>query len=74
LTDVQLYLAIGVPSFVALIGILVNIGYFIALNARMTVIESRLTALEAKVDRHFEIIIGKISELETRVAALETKH
>lgn len=66
MNDAQLYLAIGLPSVVALIGILVNIGYFVTLNGRMT-------ALESKQDRHFEILIGKISELETRVANLEIK-
>lgn len=38
----QLYLVIGVPSLVAVIGVLVNVGYFVSLNGRMTRIEDRL--------------------------------
>jgi hypothetical protein len=70
LTNEQLYLAIGMPIvFNATITAL----FFTMLNSRMSSLENRFTALEAKVDRHFEIMIGKIGELETRVAALETK-
>jgi hypothetical protein len=42
MTDMQLYLVIGVPSLVAVIGVLVNVGYFVSLNGRMTRIEDRL--------------------------------
>jgi hypothetical protein len=66
MSDAQLYLAIGLPSVVALIGILVNVGYFVAINARMT-------ALEVKVDRHFEILLAKIEDIDTRLTRLEER-
>jgi uncharacterized protein YdcH (DUF465 family) len=83
-SDAQLYLAIGLPSVVALIGILVNVGYFVAINgrlggheARFASIEakhdSRLTALEAKIDRHFEILLAKIEDIDTSLTRLEER-
>jgi hypothetical protein len=41
--DAQLYFATGLLSAIALIGILVNIGYFVTLNGQMTRLESALT-------------------------------
>jgi hypothetical protein len=32
MTDAQLYFAAGMPTAVVLIGILVNVGYFVTLN------------------------------------------
>jgi hypothetical protein len=76
MTDAQLYLAIGLPSVVALIGILVNIGYFIALNGRMTGLEGRMTVLETRLSGLAEqgaaqkalldIVLKKLDELESR--------
>jgi hypothetical protein len=66
----QLYLAIGIPSFVALIGILVNSALYIALantlNARMTALENRMTSLEATITTRFDLLMGKLAELDTR--------
>jgi hypothetical protein len=59
LTDAQLYLAIGMPSVVALIGILVNVGYFVAMNARFTGMDGRFTGLD-----------GRMTALETRLSTL----
>ena len=42
MSDAQLYFAAGLPSLVALVGILVNVGYFIVLNGRITRLEQRL--------------------------------
>lgn len=77
MTESQLYLAIGVPSGVALIGILVNVGYFIALNGRMSGIDGRMTAIEAKLGSVAEqtaihktlldVVLKKLDELESRV-------
>ena len=49
MTDIQLYLAIGRPSFVGLVGILVNVGYFVVLNNRMTRVEDKIDTLTTKV-------------------------
>jgi len=42
MTGAQLYLAMGLPSVVALTGILVNVACFVALNGRMSRIEDKL--------------------------------
>ena len=42
MSEQQLYLAVGLPTVVALIGIMVNIGYFVAINARIGSLETRL--------------------------------
>ncbi|HXM40801.1 MAG TPA: hypothetical protein VN924_06085 [Bryobacteraceae bacterium] len=62
MTDAQLYLAIGLPSFVALVGILVNVGYFVALNGRMTRVEDKL-----------DVLTGKVAEIDNRVVRIEDK-
>jgi hypothetical protein len=74
MTDAQLYLAIGIPSFVALVGILVNVGYFVALNGRLQALENRL---DGRIDRlenrfhdlevKFEILTGKVIEIDNRL-------
>jgi hypothetical protein len=55
-------LAVGLPSFVALVGILVNVGYFVALNGRMTRVEDKL-----------DVLTGKVAELDNRVVRIEDK-
>jgi len=32
MTDIQLYMAVGLPTLTALIGVLVNVGYFVAIS------------------------------------------
>ena len=75
MTDSQLYLAIGLPSFVALIGILVNVGYFVAINARISAfeqrIDGRITALEQKFDTRFDLLMGKVFEIDNRLTRVE---
>lgn len=76
MTDTQLYFAIGLPSALALVGILVNVGYFITLNARMAALETRMLALETRVaalesaaavsKQALDIVFKKLDELETR--------
>ena len=62
MSDAQLYLAIGLPSFVALVGILVNVGYFVALNGRMTRVEDKL-----------DVLTGKVADVNNRVVRIEDK-
>ena len=62
MNDAQLYLAIGLPSFVALVGILVNVGYFVTLNGRMTRVEDKIDSLT-----------GKVAEVDNRVVRIEDK-
>jgi hypothetical protein len=62
MADVELHLAIGLPSFVALVGILVNVRYFVALNGRMTRVEDKL-----------DVLTGKVAEIDNRVVRIEDK-
>jgi hypothetical protein len=77
MTDQQLYLAIGIPSVIAILGILVNVGYFVALNARVTSLESRLdqriNTMEQKFDMKFDLLTGKVIELDNRIIRLEER-
>jgi hypothetical protein len=58
MTDQQLYLAIGIPAVIAILGILVNVGYFVTLNARIASLEnrldSRINTMEQKFDMKFD--------------------
>ena len=62
MTDSQLYPVIALSSFVALVGILVNVGYFVSLNGRLIRVEDKLDALT-----------GKVSEVNNRVVRIEDK-
>jgi hypothetical protein len=63
MTNTQLYLVIGIPGLLSLVGILLNAALYInfssTLNARMTSFETSINA--------------RIVGLESRIAALETR-
>lgn len=70
MTNQQLYLAIGIPSCIAALGILVNIGYFLVLNNRMTAMETKTSAMGetvAGLKVLMDIVLKKLDELEARV-------
>jgi len=71
MTDQQLYLAIGLPSLLALIGILVNLSYFVVLSGRIQHIESRLDARMSSLETKFDVLIGKVVELDNRLTRVE---
>ena len=77
LTDQQLYMLIGLPTITAMIGILVNVGYFVAINGRINALETRLDAransLEAKFDMKSDLIVGKVIEMDNRLVRLEER-
>lgn len=67
MTDVQLYLAIGVPSFVVLMGMLMNGLLFLGLNSRMTALEGRMANLENTFTTRFDLLMGRLIELEKEI-------
>ena len=84
MSDQQLYLAVGLPTVVALIGILVNISYFVAISARFGALETRLdgringletriNGLESKFDTKFDLLVGKIIDLDNRLVRFEER-
>jgi hypothetical protein len=65
--DVQAIFAVGLPSLVALVGILVNVGYFIVINQRLTAVEAKLGSVAEQVPQHkalLDIVLKKLDELD----------
>ena len=73
MTDVQLYLAIGMPVLAVLAGMPVNSVAVNSINSRLGSIETRLTSLESKFDTKFDILTGKVIELDNRLTRLEER-
>ena len=73
MTNEQLYLAIGVPSFVALIGIVINVALYIHLSTRT---EGRFVSMDARFDHlaaRLETLTVKVVEIYNRVIRIEDK-
>jgi hypothetical protein len=84
MSETQLYLSLGLPVLAILIGILVNSNQVNTLNARMTSLQNcmtnlegrfdtRMGALESKFDAKFDLLIGKVIELDTRLTRVEER-
>jgi hypothetical protein len=73
MTDTQLYLAIGIPTIALVLGMIGNGFLFNALSARITRIENRMLAFETSMNTRFDLIIGKLSDLDTRLSVLEDR-
>jgi hypothetical protein len=79
-TDVQLYLAIGIPTLAVLAGILTNVVQLSAVNARFNSLETRISGLEARIDARFngidvkfDVLTSKVIDLYNRVTRIEAK-
>ncbi len=66
MSEQQLYIAVGLPTIVALIGILVNIGYFVGLNGRIGSLETRINSLETRLDNRISSLEAKFDILAAR--------
>jgi hypothetical protein len=84
MTNVQLYFAIGVPTFTVLIGIMVGIWQnlhslnqiqlrFSDLDKRMSSLESRLDARMSVIEGDIKTIVRIIGDLDVRLARLEER-
>ena len=80
MTDVQLYLAIGIPTFAVLIGILTNVVHHSSTNARFNTVETGISNLETRVDARFnnldvkfDTLTGKVIDVDNRVTRIEAK-
>ena len=62
MSNTQLYLAAGLPTIAVLVGILRNAVLYNSLNSRMT-------SMEVK----FDLIMGKLAELDNRLTRLEER-
>jgi len=87
MTNVQLYLAIGIPTFAVLVGMLTNAIYYSSINARLSSMDARFNNMEARFDARFasidarfnnlevkfDTLIGKVIDLDNRVTRIEAK-
>jgi hypothetical protein len=64
MTDAQLYLAIGFPVIALVLGMIGNGFLFNALSARMSSLEARMLALETSMNTRFDLIMGRLTDLE----------
>ena len=76
MTDLQVDLAIGVPTFAVLVGILMNVIHHSAVNARFNSVDARFNTVDARfnnLDVKFDTLTGKVIELDNRVTRIEAK-
>ena len=74
MTDMQLYLTIGMPTLAILVGILVNLVQFAALNGRLTAIETRFEARLSGLEARFDARMNALeTRFDARMSALEAK-
>ncbi len=69
MTDLQLYLAIGIPTFAVLVGILTNIVQLNGINARFDSVDARFNSIDLK----FDTLTGKVVDVDNRVTRIEAK-
>jgi chromosome segregation ATPase len=76
-TDVQLYLAIGIPTLAVLAGILTNAMQMNALNARISSGDTRISSLDTRISSLESRLDGRFNSLEapidSRFNSLEVK-
>jgi hypothetical protein len=72
MTNTQLYLVIGIPSLLSLVGILLNTALYVnfstTMNARMTSFETSMNARMAALETSMN---ARMASLETRMSNLE---
>lgn len=73
MTDSQLYLAVGVPTIALVLGMIGNGLLFNALSARMSSLEARMLALESSMNTRFDLIMGRLADMDTRLSVLEDR-
>jgi len=73
MTDMQLYMAIGIPTVAVLLGILMNGLLYNSLSTRMSTVEARMLSLENTFTARFDILMGVLSEVQVRIGVLEGK-
>jgi hypothetical protein len=86
-TNLQLYLTIGIPAFIVLIGILMNAIQYNSINARFNSLEGtmnarfnsvdgRFNSLDTRFNRlddKFDTLTGKVIDVDNRVTRIEAK-
>jgi len=83
ITDLQLYLAIGIPTLAILVGMLMNVVHHSAVNARFNSVDARFNGVDARFDSidarfnhldvKFDTLTGKVIDVYNRVTRIEAK-
>jgi len=76
MSNIQLYLTIGVPTLAILVGMLMDAVHFSSINARFSSQYARFNSIDARFNNlevQFDTLIGKIVELHNRVTRIEAK-
>ena len=73
MNETQIYLALSIPSFVALVGILVNVAFFVHLGNRIDRVEGRLDSRIDRLEGKFDLLIGKVIEIDNRLTRVEER-
>lgn len=80
MTNVQLYLAIGVPTVAVFLGIVAGIFQTSQLNARFTSLETAMNARFSSIDARFTLVeqdlktlVRVTNDLDVRIARLEER-
>ena len=63
MTNEQFYVLIAIP----VLGILLNSLVFLSLNSRMTSVEARMLNLENTFTTRFDLLMGRLIELEKEI-------
>ena len=71
MTDLQLYMTIGIPGGLALLGILVNISYFVTINNRVQSLENRLDGRIDSLAVKMDLLMGKLFGIDNRLTRVE---
>ena len=79
MTNTQLYLVIGIPGLLSLVGILLNAALYVnfsstlnarmtsfetSMNARMAALEARMLSLENTLTTRFDLLMGRLTDIE----------
>jgi len=72
-TDTQLYLAVGLPTIALVLGMIGNGFLFNALSGRIASLEARMLALENSMNTRFDLIMGRLTDLNTPLGVLEDR-
>lgn len=71
MTNEQLYLVIGIPGLLSLLGILLTATLYInfssTLNARMASLKGRILHLENTFTTRFDLLMGRLTDLEKEI-------
>jgi hypothetical protein len=73
MAGMQFYLSIGIPSLLLALGMIGDGLLFNGLSARMSSLEARMLALETRVNTRFDLIMGRLSDLDTGLSVLQDR-